>query len=117
MSDIRRGDVWQVQCDPALDSEGKGERPAIVMSINMLNKSKMPLATVIPLTSQAPQREGMLNVRIEPSKENGLKKISWAQPHIIRAMNKQQRLLRKRGELSQDDLQRVEDALKMVLGL
>jgi mRNA interferase MazF len=113
---MKRGEVWQTNFDPALESEGQGHRPAIIISIDQLNQSKMPLVTTILLTSVAPRVDGQLNVRIEPTSENGLTKTSWAQPHIVRSMNKA-RLLRLRGQLSAQDLKRVETALRSVLGL
>ena len=113
---MKRGEIWQTQFDPSLQSEGSGIRPAIIISIDDLNESKMPLVTTILLTSVEPRVEGRLNVRIKPSTTNGLTKISWAQPHIVRSMNKQ-RLLQFRGVLNDDDLARVESALRSVLGL
>ncbi len=113
---MKRGEIWQTKFDPALQSEGSGERSAIIISIDQLNDSKMPLVTTILLTTSQPRVEGRLNIRIEPSHENGLTKTSWAQPHITRSMNKQ-RLLFLRGRLGTDDLTRVEQALRSVLGL
>ncbi len=113
---MKRGEVWQTNFDLALQSEGSGIRPAIIVSIDDLNDSKMPLVTTILLTSVPPKTEGRLNVRLEPSPENGLSRTSWAQPHIVRSMNKQ-RLLHFRGKLHPDDLMRVEMALRSVLGL
>ncbi|NJK44293.1 MAG: type II toxin-antitoxin system PemK/MazF family toxin [Pleurocapsa sp. SU_196_0] len=112
----RRGEVWQTSFDPVLESEGAGERPAIIVSIDDLNASKMPLVTTILVTSSPPRVEGRLNVRLEPAASNGLTVRSWAQPHIVRAMNRQ-RLIRKRGTLSPEEFARVEDALRDVLGL
>jgi mRNA interferase MazF len=117
MPNPKRGEIWQVQFDPALTSEGAGEHPSIIFSIDKLNDSKMPLTTVMMLTSVQPKREGMLNVRLEPDGQNGLTKTSWAQPHIFRAMNKEQRLIRRRGVLAISDFERVESALREVLGL
>lgn len=106
-----------MQFNPSLTSEGKDEHPAVILSIDPLNQSKMPLTTVVPLTSGAPRREGMLNVRLEPDPSNGLTRTSWAQPHLIRAVNKNLRLLRRRGALTAADLERVLQALRDVLGL
>lgn len=117
MPNPKRGEVWQVQFDPALSSEGSGEHPAIIFTIDRINNTKMPLTTVMMLTSVVPMHDGLLNVRLEPDGQNGLTKTSWAQTHILRAMNKQQRLLRLRGVLSISDLERVERALRKILGL
>ncbi|WP_102126040.1 type II toxin-antitoxin system PemK/MazF family toxin [Deinococcus planocerae] len=117
MAEPQRGEVWQVQFNPSLQSEGKDQHPAVILSIDELNRSKMPLTTVVPLTSVPPRREGMLNVRVEPTDDNGLTKISWAQPHMIRAINKDLRLVRRRGVLAAADFERIAQAVRDVLGL
>lgn len=117
MVELFRGEVWQVQFNPSLQSEGRDEHPAVILSVDPLNHSKMPLTTVVPFTGVAPRREGMLNVRVEPGPSNGLTKRSWAQPHIIRAVNKDFRLVRRRGRLDPVDLERIEQAVRDVLGL
>jgi mRNA interferase MazF len=117
VTDPRRGDVWQVQFNPSLRSEGQDEHPAVVLSIDPLNRSRMPLTTIVPFTSVEPRREGMLNVRVESDPSNGLTKRSWAQPHMIRAVNKELRLVRRRGTLASADLERIEQAVRDVLGL
>lgn len=113
----RRGEVWQVQFNPSLQSEGRDEHPAVILSIDQLNRSRMPLTTIIPFTSAPPRHEGMLNVRVEPDDSNGLTKISWAQPHMIRAVNRELRLVRRRGALTEADFARVQEAIRDVLGL
>lgn len=117
MSEPRRGEVWQVQFNPSLASEGKDEHPAVILSIDELNRSRMPLTTIVPFTGVVPRREGMLNVRVEPEKGNGLTKTSWAQPHMIRAVNKELRLVRRRGRLAPTDFERILQAVRDVLGL
>ncbi|WP_165795226.1 type II toxin-antitoxin system PemK/MazF family toxin [Deinococcus koreensis] len=113
----QRGEVWQVQFNPSLRSEGKDEHPAVILSIDQLNRSRMPLTTIIPFTSAVPRYEGMLNVRVEPDASNGLTKISWAQPHMIRAVNRELRLVRRRGALAEADFARIQEAVRDVLGL
>ncbi len=106
-----------MQFNPSLTSEGKDEHPAVILSIDELNRSKMPLTTIIPFTGAVPKREGMLNVRVEPGAENGLTKVSWAQPHMIRAVNKDLRLVRRRGVLEATDFERIVQAVRDVLSL
>lgn len=106
-----------MQFSPALPSEGANEHPAVILSIDELNRSRMPVVTVVPLTGDEPRHEGMLNVRLDPDDTNGLTKRSWAQPHLVRAVSKDLRLVRRRGALAAADLTRVEQALRDVLGL
>ncbi len=106
-----------MQFSPAVGSELKLEHPAVILSIDPLNASRMPLVTAVPFTSVAPRTEGMLNVRVEPDGTNGLTATSWAQPHLIRAVSKEPRLLRCRGTLSPADLARIEQAVRDVMGL
>ena len=122
MADVRRGEIWQVQFSPATGSEMKLEHPAlilsaVILSIDALNASRMPLVTVAPFTRVAPRTEGMLNFRVEPDGTNGLDATSWAQPHLIRAVSREPRLQRRRVELVPADLERVLQAVQSVMGL
>jgi mRNA-degrading endonuclease toxin of MazEF toxin-antitoxin module len=117
VADVHRGEIRQVQFSPATGSEMKLEHPTLILSIDALNASRMPLVTVVPFTNVAPRTEGMLNVRVEPDGTNGLDATSWAQPHLIRLVSREPRLQWRRGELVPADLEHVLQAVRDVMGL
>ncbi len=51
---MKKGEIWLVNFDPAIGSEYKKVRPALVIQSD---KIKSPLLTVIPLSSQLKSRE------------------------------------------------------------
>jgi mRNA interferase MazF len=103
----RRGEVWWVRLDPTLGSEIKKTRPCLVMGTNVLNERRLTVV-VVPL-STAPQAAPPLLVPVVCAGRRAVAVVDQ-----IRAVAKE-RLTRHVGEISQDDLASVEEALRMVL--
>ncbi|TMC29186.1 MAG: type II toxin-antitoxin system PemK/MazF family toxin [Chloroflexi bacterium] len=64
----RRGDVWWADLDPVRGHEQGGRRPAVVVSVDRLNRSRMDLVVICPLTrsgASTPQ-----HVAIDPPEAN-----------------------------------------------
>lgn len=111
-----RGDVYQADLDPSVDSEQAGKRPVIIVSRDGINRSS-PIVVVVPLTKFTP------NKKIYPSHHivkadtaNGLSLDSVTKCEQIRAISKS-RLTKKRGSLSIEDITKIDAALKIVLSL
>ena len=113
-----RGEIWHVDLEPARGSEANKQRPAVIVSNDRANSTAMRLGngvvTVVPITSNA--------AKIYPfqvflsAATNGLAVDSKAQAEQIRSVAAQ-RLLRRLGRVSPDELTAIDDALRLHLGL
>ncbi|KPA11114.1 PemK family transcriptional regulator [Candidatus Magnetomorum sp. HK-1] len=83
----QRGEIWSVNFAPAIGSEIKKVRPAVV--INIPEAGRLPLSIVIPITDWKKQFDHFFwFVNIMPSKENGLSKESGADCFQIKSISK-----------------------------
>jgi|SRR5579885_2665995 mRNA interferase MazF len=108
-----RGDVWDANFNPTIGREQAGIRPALVVSVNGFNEGPAELVVVVPLTRT--ERRIRWHVRIAPP-EGGLTAESFLQCENVRAISKA-RLKRRRGRVSHETLQQIEDRLRILLGL
>lgn len=115
---MRRGEIYIVNLDPALDSEANKKRPAIIVSNNGANSTALRLGrgvvSVIPVTRNI--------AHIYPfqvflsSIETGLNYDSKAQAEQIRSLSTK-RIDKKIGVLSQNLIIEVDNALRLHLDL
>ena len=49
---VRRGDVWEVDLDPARGHEQGGRRPCVVVSSDLLHAIPSQLAMLLPITKR-----------------------------------------------------------------
>lgn len=111
-----RGDIYQADLDPTQDSEQAGRRPIVIVSRNGINRSS-PVVVVVPITKFTPEKKIYPSHHLVKSTDgNGLTQDSMIKCEQIRAIAKS-RLSRKWGSLSEDDLAKVDAALKIVLSL
>jgi mRNA interferase MazF len=108
-----RGDVWTVNFDPVIGHEEGGVRPALIVSVNVMNQSPAGLLFVAPITGT--DRGIMAHVRI-PAQEAGLTKASVILTDQVRSISIQ-RLGRKLGRASSSTIAEVEQRLAFLLGL
>lgn len=104
-----RGEVWWVEFDPAVGSEIRKRRPAVIVSNDAANRN-LSRVVVVPLTSNTERQypgEAVVTVGGQRSK---------AMADQIMAADKS-RLKGRLGMLSKADLLAVEDAIKVHLAL
>ena len=98
-----RGDVWTVNLDPVVGHEQGGVRPALIVSVNVMNQSPAGLLFVAPITGT--DRGIIAHVRI-PAQEAGLTKASVILTDQVRSISIQ-RLGRKLGRASSSTIAEV----------
>ena len=83
---IKQGDIWLISLDPAIGSEIKKTRPAVVVNDNALGK--LPLKVIVPLTDWK-EKYGSVPwmVRISPDSVNRLSKESSADCFQLRSVS------------------------------
>jgi mRNA interferase MazF len=106
---MKRGEVWWVEFDPAVGSEIRKTRPAVIVSNDAANRN-LARVVVIPVTSH-PDRlyPGEAAITL-----NGERRKAVADQ--IMAADKS-RLTSQIGTLSRADMQNIESAIKLHLGL
>lgn len=105
---MKRGEVWWVEFDPAVGSEVRKTRPAVIVSNDAANRN-LARVVVIPLTSNTDRQypgEALVSVDGQSSK---------AMADQIMASDKA-RLKSQLGVLGKADMLAVEDAMRVHLG-
>lgn len=106
---MKRREVWWVNFDPSIGGEIKKKRPAVIISNDASNKF-LNRVQVVPLTSKTE--------RIYPSEA-----VAVFQGEERKAMADQLatvskvRLFRRADILSQEDMQKIEEAIKIQLDI
>ena len=111
---VRRGDVFRVRLDPAVGNEIRKTRPAIVMSNDMACRFDT-VVQVVPITGLSDRPIRRYEARID-SQSSALKKPSRAVANQIRTVAKE-RLISYVGHLSSQEMENLERALGIQLGL
>src|SRR5712664_483307 len=114
MSFPRRGEIYLVAFDPTFGHEIQKTRPAVIIQNNVSNQYS-PLTMVAAISSQFSDPPFPREVVIEPE-ESGLPKRSAVVVNQLRSLDRQ-RLAKKLGKLSGQSMRRVDQALKISLGL
>ena len=112
--EMRRGDVWLVNLDPTRGHEIKKLRPAVIIQNDLGNKYS-PITIIAPITSQKIEKVYLIEVFLSQWKY-GLDKDSKVLLNQIRAIDKQ-RLIKKLGKIDELMMEKIDEALKISLGL
>ena len=112
--DVKRGEIWFVNLDPTIGHEIKKSRPAVIIQNDLGNKYS-PITIIAPITSQNLDKIYPVEVLLH-RKESGLEKDSKALLNQIRAIDKK-RLVKKLGNIDEETLDKIDDAIRISLGL
>jgi mRNA interferase MazF len=108
---IRQAEIWQVYFDPIKGSEQSGNRPAVVISGDTLNKN-LDIIIVCPLTTSVHYFEG--NLILNPNQDNGLSKLSEVIVFHVRSISKLQ-FKKKIGIITNYELNHIKNTLNDLL--
>jgi len=112
---MRRGEVWLVNLDPTQGAEMRKTRPAVIVSSDLVGV--LPLRVIVPLTDWK-DRYGLAPwmVRVKAGPGNGLEKDSAADCFQMRSLSVR-RLVRKLGDLTEDEMTQIQGGMAVVLEL
>lgn len=117
MSKLTRGMVIDVNLNPVKGSETGKVRPCVVVTNNTYN-AHLPVIQVVPLTTWNEKKGRIVtNVEILPSPRNGCSKRSVADCLQTRPVDHHSRLVRIRGKLENEDMVKINAALKIVFDI
>jgi mRNA interferase MazF len=114
MKPLRRGDMIRVRLDPVEGSEQAGERPVLVISPDLIN-AHSPVILVAAITSRKTDRVYPFEVLLAPG-EAGLPQRSKVLFMQLRAIDTR-RVTEIYGSITPEIMAKVEDALKIAVGL
>lgn len=112
---MRRGEIWWAALAAPAGSAPGYRRPVLVLQANVFNESRLRTVVVAAITSNLRLTDAPGNVRCRP-RETGLGKPSVINVSQIATVDK--RTLRQRvGSVDGSLLKRVEDGIRLVIGL
>jgi mRNA interferase MazF len=117
MTKLKRGMVIDINLDPTLGSETGKIRPCVVVTNDIYNE-RVPVIQVVPITAWSTVKARIkTNVRIAPSSTSGLSKESIADCLQTRPIDYRLRLVKVRGKLDSQEMDKIDQALKVVFDL
>lgn len=111
----KRGEIYLVSFDPTIGHEIKKMRPAVVIQNDVSNQFS-PITIVAAISSHFAGPPHPREVPIRPDAKTGLGQPSAVILNQIRSIDRQ-RLRGRMGALDAATMARVDDALKISLGL
>ena|ERR1039458_4830515 len=112
---LKRGEIYLCSFDPTVGHEIKKTRPALVIQNDVGNRYS-PLTIVAAITSAVSPVSYPVEVVVSPTTANGLDVPSSIRLDQIRTVDRQ-RLVRRLGVVDSATMAKVDEAIKISLGL
>jgi len=113
MSELSCGDIWLIDLNPVRAHEQARQRPGLVVSVDAFNYGPAGLVIIIPITTKA---KGIpFHVEVSSS-EGGLEQTRYIKCEDVRSIAKE-RLGKRFGNIDEATMAKVEDRLRILLGL
>ncbi len=108
---MKQRDIWLADLNPVKGSEQRGIRPVVVISGNAMNDN-LGIGIICPVSSRIRNYAGCLTLR--NNEQNGLDRNSEIITFQVRTISAE-RLIRKLGQISQTELDKVKKGLSEIL--
>jgi mRNA interferase MazF len=109
-----RGEIWTLNLDPTVGAEIRKTRPVVIVSHDDIGI--LPLRVIVPVTDWKDRYSSVIwMVKLNASQETGLQKVSAADAFQVRSVS-EERFVRRLGQVSNNDLESITEALSIVLG-
>ena len=111
----KRGEIFLTALDPTVGREIRKTRPAVIIQNDISNRLT-DVTIVAPITSNVRFPLNPVHVLLAAGQRTGLSVTSVALLNQIRAIDRK-RLIKRLGAIDMETLERVEEAIKLSLGL
>jgi mRNA interferase MazF len=111
---MKQGEIWLIDLEPAVGTEMKKTRPAVIVNDNALGR--LPLKIIVPLTDwKEHYSKASWMIPITPSAQNRLTKKSSIDCFQIRSVS-ETRLLRQIGHITFAEILLIQEGVAKVIG-
>ncbi len=111
---IQRRDIWIVTFNPTTGHEQQGQRPAVVVSSDLMNADLIEMVYVAPGTTT--NRKLPNHIEVTPTTANGLRETTYFMGEQLRSLSTS-RLIKKIGVLDEAKMLELDDVLITLLDL
>src|SRR5712692_445107 len=113
---IRRGEIYFVNLNPVEGREQAGNRPVLVLSRNAINRLPLVVTVAVGTKGANISRDYPTNVRVSPE-ESGLSMETVFLCFQVRSLDPKRFPQNRAGKLSDEAMERVENAVRYSLDL
>ncbi|MFZ0547295.1 MAG: type II toxin-antitoxin system PemK/MazF family toxin [Candidatus Promineifilaceae bacterium] len=116
MKAIKRGEIYFVNLNPVKGREQAGHRPVLVLSVDSINRLPLVITVVVGTKGENISRDYQTNVRVSVE-ESGLSIETVFLCFQVRSLDAKRFPQQPAGKLSNEAMNRIEDAVRYSLGL
>ena len=114
-NNLKQSEIWLVNLSPTIGAEITKTRPCVIVSSNEIGI--LPLKVIAPITDYKAHYDSVpWMVVLSPDGINNLSKKSVVDLFQLRSVS-QKRLIRNVGKLTEEEFQRILEAIKIVFGI
>ncbi len=113
---IERSEIYFVNLNPVKGREQAGQRPVLVLSINVINRIPLVVTVVVGTKGSNVTKDYSTNVRVSPD-ESGLPLETVFLGFQVRSLDASRFPDQPTGKLSDERMIEVENAVRYCLGL